>query len=138
MPQANSAPLLPAGSTLLETFVRRASRVRALARAYFVRFLAIYCLMASAPGAAEVVEDVVHFLSAGHTVHSSSDHAGETEHGCSGFFHVCQCCSQAQALPCLGLGQVSSLRRATRQPLLRAEGAGLPGYRAPPFRPPTA
>jgi len=117
---------------------RQMLRFRRLARSVLVRCLAVYCLMVSAPGATEVVEDLIHYLGAGHTVHSSSDHEGETEHGCSGFFHVCHCCGQAQALPWSSAVRISSPPRAVRQTPLPAAGRALPGYRAPPFRPPTA
>jgi hypothetical protein len=109
-----------------------------LLRNLLVRCLAIYCLTASAPGATEVLEDLVHFVGAGHTVHSSTEHEGTTEHGCSGFFHVCHCCGQAQALPSFPLANVERAPRTGREPLAPATGEALPGYRAPPFRPPSA
>jgi hypothetical protein len=113
-------------------------RFRALARSVLVRCLAVYCLMISAPGASEAVEDLVRFVGSGHTAHCSSEHQDEPEHGCSGFFHVCQCCSQAQALHSVVVAAVQAPRSARRQPLPIAAGEALPGYRAPPFRPPTA
>jgi hypothetical protein len=131
MPKACSPRSLPHGAA------HRWLRFCAVARSILVRCLAVYCLTVSAPGASEVVEDLLQFVGSGHTVHCSSEHQDEPEHGCSGFFHVCQCCSQAQALPSVAVAAVQAARCARRQPLPIAAGEALPGYRAPPFRPPT-
>lgn len=47
------------------------------------------------PGSAELVENVVHLASDGHTAHAVDDaeHApAGDEHGCTGMMHCCTCC----------------------------------------------
>lgn len=59
-----------------------------------VRLLAFVLAFALFPGATEIVENVSHLVSSGHTAHAvdDSDHAPQgDEHGCSGTTHVCAC-----------------------------------------------
>lgn len=141
--------------SLLAGLRARARRFGLLGRGLLLRCLVVYCVAATAPGAAEAASDLVHFVCAGHTVHSlkervsdppfseddDAEHEHEpgadAEHGCSGFFHVCHCCSQAQVLPSSVAPGLVGRFRPGRQPLAFGERGALPGYRAPPFRPPS-
>ncbi len=56
--------------------------------------MAVLLIYLMTPGSGELVSDVVHLVSSGHTPHAEehADHEdGAPEHGCSGPFHVCSC-----------------------------------------------
>lgn len=59
--------------------------------------LAALLLVIITPGATELVEDVVHFLVHGDTLHD--DAHGDAHHCCSGAFHVCGCHPHQTATP---------------------------------------
>jgi hypothetical protein len=57
-------------------------------------YIAGILICAMAPGAGEIVENVVHLLAEGRAAHelADADHAPQgSEHGCSGTFHRCHC-----------------------------------------------
>ena len=47
------------------------------------------------PGSLELIQDSVHWVLDGHTLHESkpehNDHGPSEEHSCSGTYHVCMC-----------------------------------------------
>ena len=92
--------------------------------------------MIAVPGVQEFIEDAVHLISDGHTAHDVG-HAGEQPgHCCSGLFHVCACHANAVA----ALVTEISLPGAHSTPCEELGYGGkilLPGFRTPPFRPPT-
>jgi len=60
-------------------------------------WICVLLLCAILPGLSECIENVVHLAENGHSAHSEP--AGDAhappgpEHGCTGTFHLCSCCS---------------------------------------------
>ena len=68
-------------------------------RTTLVRCLALSMALLMFPGTVEVVQDAVHLAVEGHSAHDDSvDHHADDpsdEHGCSGPYHACTCCTSA-------------------------------------------
>jgi hypothetical protein len=72
--------------------------------------MALLLAVVLSPGVAEVTEDFAHWISLGHTIHASAEHAAHAageeapdehatdEHGCTTLFHVCACHSPAPSM----------------------------------------
>jgi hypothetical protein len=101
-----------------------------------LRVLAAGLLLIAVPGVQEVIEDAIHLIADGHTAHDAGHEDEQPGHCCSGLFHVCACHANAVAAlvtelalpaahcsPCAELAYVAKIL--------------LPGFRTPPFRPPT-
>lgn len=61
-------------------------------------FVLVYLLI---PGACEVTENLIHYVTEGHSAHALDDEEHQStgdEHGCSGSFHLCQCHSSVAFL----------------------------------------
>lgn len=106
-------------------------------------------LFISIPGALELARDLVHWTRDGHTVHApcadgpacdcQQDRSElDTEHGCSGLFHLCQCCAHVHVLPQLQVLRIAAADPSGGEPPRTRAWFLLAGYRAPPFRPPSA
>jgi hypothetical protein len=103
-------------------------------------FLAVLIVYLMTPMAAEITENVIHFVTTGHTAHALSDaqhQEKDPEHCCSGPTHVCSCCHSASFLvpiaETLAPAARSEMRLVCASRDLRADGH-LGGV----FRPPTA
>jgi hypothetical protein len=118
-----------------------------------MRALAFVLAFALAPGAAEAVEDLAHYLSEGHMLHAptveNAAHADhdeheqghdDDEHGCSTLFHVCACHSPAPSMVTMWL--TFERTRETQDDLLRVLAGesrrAIDGVSSESFRPPIA
>jgi hypothetical protein len=100
-------------------------------------------LFISVPGALEVARDLAQWVRDGHTVHAACDrdqdrHEPDAEHGCSGLFHLCQCCAHIHVLPQLQVLHIAGADPSAAERAAAPARFVLAGYRAPPFRPPSA
>ncbi len=64
-----------------------------------VRAVALFVVYLVSPGALEFTADVVHEITAGHTLDADvandahDSHDAQTEHHCTGALHTCGCCT---------------------------------------------
>jgi hypothetical protein len=69
--------------------------LRTLRSWFAMRFIALLAIYLVTPGATTLAEDVLHVVSAGHTLdssdHDESPEAPHEEHHCAATFHVCGC-----------------------------------------------
>ncbi len=66
----------------------------------------------------------------------------ESEDCCPGWFHTCQCCPHVKGLAAFSVVVVTAVRASVPEQgndfgIGPADMLSAPGYRAPPFRPPT-
>jgi hypothetical protein len=111
-------------------------------RRVLLNVVTLLTVFVSMPGALEMARDVGHWVSQGHTIHAPGDaedqHGQDSEHGCSGMFHVCHCCGHVQVLQRSLSLQIGAAAMLAVAPQSTPDDGILPGYRAPPFRPPSA
>jgi hypothetical protein len=72
---------------------------------FFLRCMAIILLYLMTPGSSELTENVLHFVTEGHSAHAINDQhhqPQEPEHGCSGPYHFCHCHAPSSFLPLIG------------------------------------
>ena len=105
----------------------------------FFKVLALLLIFGLMPGGAEIIENVVHLATDGHTAHAVDDaaHAPQgVEHGCSGSMHLCECHSSPSFL--VAKVGISLLPPTVDElPQFRAdEGYIASGYVAGVYRPP--
>lgn len=115
------------------TASRRPRRARGRVLAFWARFLAVWALVFLTPGARDLVHDVVSVITG---VECCGDH--ESEGSCPGTCAHCVCCahpSATSAAPVMveGAPALEALRFAWC-----SDDGFAPGYRAPPFRPPSS
>lgn len=64
---------------------------------YLAAIVALLLAVLLVPRSGALIEDFVHVLETGHTLHDSGHHEEPpTEHGCSGPYHSCPCHSTVQ------------------------------------------
>ncbi len=77
--------------------------------------IALVMLLFVTPGALELVEDTVHFLVHGDSLH---DDAHESDHCCSGAFHFCSCHARSVAAPMPSLVVLAHAPRVLQETVL--------------------
>lgn len=113
----------------------RASGISCLSAFFpeFVRGASIIILIALiTPGAAEVAENVWHFLSQGHEAHAAefgADHREtDDEHGCTPLGHLCGCHqASADREPAPVLAKSQDVRTSPIRPLTSSKSLGAAG-----------
>lgn len=118
-----------------------------------MRALALFLTIALAPGFAEAVEDFVHWVAEGHTLHapaveqaahaSHAEHErehGDGEHGCSTLFHICGCHSPTPSMITLRLSVTRSgdIEHVLTRAPADTQRRPLDGVSRETFRPPIA
>lgn len=103
--------------------------------------VAVLLVYLMTPSAGEIVENVVHLLTKGHTAHAIEDDAHEpdgAEHGCSGPFHFCPCHSSSVFTAPLSTVEIGSPGPTETELGLWYEDAASEGHPGSVFRPPIA
>lgn len=98
-------------------------------------------IFAMAPGATEVVENVLHLFAEGHAAHALADADHERqgdEHGCSGTFHMCHCHSVVSFLTGASSPEVEAASEHRHDVLCSVDDTRADGCSAEMFRPPAA
>ena len=105
-----------------------------------IALLQIYLLI---PGTGELTQDLIHYAINGDTHHQraeAEDHTHDTqntEHGCSGPYHVCGCHASVVFTPTLSSVQLAMIPpKHLFLPSWFAEFQTNKGFSGPPFKPP--
>lgn len=128
----------------MEIDVHRTRPVNARRRAFRVRrgqqlcagVLAVLALVCAAPGAAQIVQEVVSIVAGTDCCDDACDDGDEQS--CPGTCGHCACCAHPNVLP--PPTQLQLAGRLVRELKFSSHGdrPDASGYRTPPFRPPTA
>lgn len=117
---------------------RQRSAVRWMHR-FWGRMLTIFVLMFATPGAAQIVQEVVSLAVGADCCDDQCDDGDEGgEQGCPGTCAHCACCAHPNVLPAPAQLQLAGQSDAELAFGWRGDRPYASGYRAPPFRPPTA
>lgn len=105
-----------------------------------LRVFAGLLALTALPGFEELVEDLVHYLSDGHTAHDAGHEDEQAGHCCSGLFHTCACHPHAPALAGSHAHPGLAMLRWPSPSSYGGTGPRIvhaPGHRTQPFRPPS-
>lgn len=105
------------------------------------RLLALLIVFVLMPGTAEIVENVAHLASDGHTAHAIDDaeHAPSgDEHGCTGTVHVCQCHASVSFLVSRAAFAIPGPQTSDSRLATMVTGHAVAGHSLGVYRPPSA
>jgi hypothetical protein len=117
---------------------RRRASLRAFKRGLVARLAAGLLLFSAVPGADALLLDLVHLVAHGHVADESGhEHLEADGDCCSGLFHLCACHHQIANLSG-GAMRIALAGAERRLGVGAAAVLRLSGYRAAPYRPPSA